>query len=740
MQLFDKKFSGWINILKITITIVFLNHSNLFAQCTVGTTQVTWEAAASGSQTIIPTVGTAGGPPAAVTDAVPGCTNVNSINPFNFTTTITEVVGNVYDRIRSGTNGLYGQPYLTVVIDNFDGGCTTCDNTTNAPYANGSRIDIRLNFQYPVLLNNLRIDDIDAADIARAPTGQSSFQDVVTVSALSITGTNVPLNLSLGASGFVNLSGQTATAIWTSGVNNNLSENDPAGQLTVSSSQAVTSVTISFIAGSSAISPAQQAIRIGTIDVCCPSLIDITGNVFNECNGLSDNIINGTGLGNPANTTLYANLVEPTTNRVIAVGTVSSNGTYSIVDVPVNTTYNIVLSTTQGVVGNAPPSASLPTGWTNVGENLGSGSGNDGTVNGILTGIVVGTSNITQANFGILNNATQTTVTASSSTTTLCANQSFTLNGTVTNGVLREFFPNISGVLVTDLTSNATYPNSPTVSEILSTTIGPSGIADNYGTRVRYYFTPSTSGSYQFVIYGDDQTTLSWSGSSATSPLTTIASIPDWTNVNELTKYASQTTASLSLTAGTQYYFELLQKEGFGGDHYGILYRLSPSTTFINIPTAELSPVRYSWSGPNGYTSQNLSNTIVNAQPNQSGIYTITTTDFYGCQKTATVNVTVNALPTPTAASNSPVCVGQTINLTSSGGTGYSWSGPGGFTSTLQNPTRTLSTTAMAGTYTVTVTNAAGCTATATTAVVVNTLPIPTAASNSPVCVGQTIN
>ncbi|MGD1087788.1 MAG: polysaccharide lyase family 7 protein [Verrucomicrobiota bacterium] len=91
---------------------------------------------------------------------------------------------------------------------------------------------------------------------------------------------------------------------------------------------------------------------------------------------------------------------------------------------------------------------------------------------------------------------------------------------------------------------------------------------------------------------------------------------------------------------------------------------------------------------------------------------------------TNTVTVIVNTLPTPTAGNNGPVCVGSTLSLTSSGGVGYTWSGPKGFSSTQQNPTvSTSATLAMAGTYTVTVTNASGCTASTTTAVTVNALP-----------------
>ena len=54
----------------------------------------------------------------------------------------------------------------------------------------------------------------------------------------------------------------------------------------------------------------------------------------------------------------------------------------------------------------------------------------------------------------------------------------------------------------------------------------------------------------------------------------------------------------------------------------------------------------------------------------------------------------------------------------------YNWSGPAGFTSADQYPVISPATSANAGTYTVTVTDANGCTASASTVVVVNPLPV----------------
>ncbi|WP_207625840.1 immunoglobulin domain-containing protein, partial [Niastella populi] len=115
--------------------------------------------------------------------------------------------------------------------------------------------------------------------------------------------------------------------------------------------------------------------------------------------------------------------------------------------------------------------------------------------------------------------------------------------------------------------------------------------------------------------------------------------------------------------------------------------------------------VSYTWTGPNGFTSNAQNPVISNATAPASGIYTVMVTDGNGCSATTTTNVTINALPTPTAGSNTPVCAGSTLNLTATGGTSYSWTGPNGFTLNTQNPTINNVTIGASGVYTVTVTD-----------------------------------
>jgi hypothetical protein len=397
-------------ILLLTTLVFLFANKPVKAQCVSGTSIISWQTATSGSATIVPGGAPAGGPPATITDAAVGCGTA-----FNFTINIADP-NNVYDKIRSSTSGTtlgtYGTPYFTIVMDNLDGGCGAglytnplggCTNIQNAPYAAGNKIVITFNFDKPVIMNNFRIDDIDAADNSNPPAGSSSFQDKVVFSATDVNGSNVPITLTIGSPGRVTIAGQTATAVWAAGVNNNISPDDLLGQVTAKTTVAIKSFTMEYVAGPNEINPAQQAIRLGAFTICCPVVLAVSGNVYNDLNGLTGapaNTVDGTGIGSPSATQLYANLTDPVTGKVVAVVPVAAGGAYSFTNVNGQTTYNVVISTTQGTVSNPAPSPSLPANWVNTGDNIGAAAGNDGITNGILS-VVIGTTSITNVNFGI---------------------------------------------------------------------------------------------------------------------------------------------------------------------------------------------------------------------------------------------------------------------------------------------------------------------------------------------------
>ncbi len=99
--------------------------------------------------------------------------------------------------------------------------------------------------------------------------------------------------------------------------------------------------------------------------------------------------------------------------------------------------------------------------------------------------------------------------------------------------------------------------------------------------------------------------------------------------------------------------------------------------------------------------------------------------------------VTIQTSNAITASNTGPYCVGATIQLNcSSGSTGYSWTGPNGFTSLLQNPTIPNATAANAGVYTCAVTTS-GCPATSSTTVNVVGPITPNAGIDDTVCFGS---
>ncbi|KPM47516.1 beta strand repeat-containing protein [Jiulongibacter sediminis] len=101
----------------------------------------------------------------------------------------------------------------------------------------------------------------------------------------------------------------------------------------------------------------------------------------------------------------------------------------------------------------------------------------------------------------------------------------------------------------------------------------------------------------------------------------------------------------------------------------------------------------------------------------QPGLYSAFSVSSGLCSANSSAEVDIVSIPLNVTASNGgPYLEGETVQLTGTGGPTYNWSGPNGFSSSLQNPVVANATTADAGTYTLTVVNGA-CTATATTIV-----------------------
>jgi len=102
----------------------------------------------------------------------------------------------------------------------------------------------------------------------------------------------------------------------------------------------------------------------------------------------------------------------------------------------------------------------------------------------------------------------------------------------------------------------------------------------------------------------------------------------------------------------------------------------------------------------------------------------------------------MNCLQPPLIGNSGPVCTGDTVFLHAAGisGASYHWTGPGGFTSTLQNPVIHNISPAQAGNYSLVVSQGVNLSGQVSTLVTVWPDPVPVLVGNTAICTGASLN
>ena len=161
---------------------------------------------------------------------------------------------------------------------------------------------------------------------------------------------------------------------------------------------------------------------------------------------------------------------------------------------------------------------------------------------------------------------------------------------------------------------------------------------------------------------------------------------------------------------------------------------LSTSSLPISCTTDEGTAVVSVVGGTPNYT-YNWSNggTTSSTQVLVSGTYIVFVTDASGCVSEDSIIVAPANIPISIASSNSSICEGETLNLLATNsptiGSSYSWTGPNGFISNLQNPLIIPSTILSSGDYILTI-MANDCSSISTTSVVIKENPHANFSSN----------
>lgn len=159
------------------------------------------------------------------------------------------------------------------------------------------------------------------------------------------------------------------------------------------------------------------------------------------------------------------------------------------------------------------------------------------------------------------------------------------------SGIVREIWRNFTGSNVSALTSHPGYPYAPSETRILSSFDAGSLNFGSFGSRIRAYVIPPTTGSYRFYISSDDQSELRLSSSANPAGATTpLASVSNWVDPRSWTAQASQTTAARTLTAGQRYYIEVRHRQGGGGDDLAVAWTGPGIDSPTVIPGSALEP------------------------------------------------------------------------------------------------------------------------------------------------------
>ena len=122
-------------------------------------------------------------------------------------------------------------------------------------------------------------------------------------------------------------------------------------------------------------------------------------------------------------------------------------------------------------------------------------------------------------------------------------------------------------------------------------------IEDNqteYGQTIAGFLNPTTSGSYRFAIASDDSSELWLSPSKNPDEKQLIASVfiegaASCTKKNELNKYPNQISSDINLRKGSQYYIEVIHKQGKGVGFVQVFWSNPGVTDFKLISSEYLS-------------------------------------------------------------------------------------------------------------------------------------------------------
>ncbi|MGJ8654725.1 MAG: ImpA family metalloprotease [Opitutaceae bacterium] len=154
-------------------------------------------------------------------------------------------------------------------------------------------------------------------------------------------------------------------------------------------------------------------------------------------------------------------------------------------------------------------------------------------------------------------------------------------------GVLLKRWTGISGSDVSDLTTDAHYQNdAPDFSDVINTLNVADAGQSNFGQKLDAVLVPSQTGAYRFALTSDDESQFRFALSGQPLDAELLAHLQGYTSYQNWS--GAEESLLIQLEAGHAYPIEILHKEGGGGDHVSLGWKLDGAATYALIPDAEL--------------------------------------------------------------------------------------------------------------------------------------------------------
>lgn len=295
---------------------------------------------------------------------------------------------------------------------------------------------------------------------------------------------------------------------------------------------------------------------------------------------------------------------------------------------------------------------------------------------------------------------------------TICAGDSTSLTA---SGAMTYSWAPGTGLSATTGSNVSAFPGASTTFNVIGTDMN--GCQDTVDFNVTVNALPTAAITGIDTICAGDSTTLTASGGVGYS----------WSN--------TASTAATTVTPPTTTSFTVTVTDTNGcedSEQITVSVNALPVVAFSGNDTlcAGDSTV-ITASGGVSYTWSNSATTAATTlSPAATSSFAVTVTDANTCSNSDSIEIVVNALPVIAFSGNDTICLGDTTNVTASGGTMYNWSS-GAMTATAPlGP-------AVNTTYTVTVTDGNSCVNTDSIAIVVNALPTAAITGNDSICAGD---